>query len=369
MLIYLMPYFKTYFYFKKKIRIYLYIFFLVLTFNFIEFSTNNSNAKNFVVSNIVIEDEYNLNFNKLKVIDIGFKNAFFDLSQMVLEEKDLKIILDTPIDDIKKLVENFSIKDEKFINKKYMSIMDVQFNKEKLIKFLNSKNIIISLPKKLEVFLVPVLINLEKNNFYYLNNNIFVKNWENIKNNYFQINYILPNEDVEDYISIKNNLKNIESYDFNEIIKKYNTNNYIIMIILKRNNYIKVFSKINLEDKFYTFNKNFKNININNQLDLNSMIFHIKNKYEDYWKSINKMSPSTSVSLHLSVEAYNTKKSLKLEDALSNLDFVNDYRIEKFDNLEIIYKINYASNPKRFLKEIKEYNINIDTSSVNWKIK
>ena len=62
-----------------------------------------------------------------------------------------------------------------------MSIMDVQFNKVKVIKFLNSKNIIISLPKKLEVFLVPVLIDLEKNNFNYLNNNVFVKNWENIK--------------------------------------------------------------------------------------------------------------------------------------------------------------------------------------------
>ena len=85
--------------------------------------------------------------------------------------------------------------------------MDVQFNKKKLIKFLNSKNIIISLPKKLEVFLVPVLIDLEKNNFNYLNNNVFVKNWENIKKNYFQINYILPNEDVEDYLSIKNNFK------------------------------------------------------------------------------------------------------------------------------------------------------------------
>ena len=369
MVIYLMPYFKTYFYFKKKIRIYLYIFFLVLTFNFIEFSTNNSNAKNFIVSNIIIEKEYNLNFNKLKVIDLGFKDAFFDLTQMILEEKDLNKISDTPIDDIKKLVENFSIKDEKFINRKYKSVMDVQFNRAKLIKFLNSKNIVISLPKKLEVFLVPVLIDLENNSFNYLNNNIFVENWENIKKNYFQIKYILPNEDVEDYLSIKNNLKNIENYDFKEIIKKYNSKNYIIMIILKKNNYFKVFSKINLEDKFFTLNKNFKNININNQLDLNSMILRIKNKYEDNWKSINKMSPSSSVSLRLSVEAYNTEKSLKLENALSNLDFVNDYRVEKFNNLEIIYKINYGSNPKRFLKEIKEYNINIDTSSVDWKIK
>ena len=72
---------------------------------------------------------------------------------MILEEKDLKIILsNTSIDDIKKLVENFSILDEKFINKKYKSIMEVEFNRKKLIKFLNSKNITLSLPKKIDVF-------------------------------------------------------------------------------------------------------------------------------------------------------------------------------------------------------------------------
>ena len=31
----------------------------------------------------------------------------------------------------------------------------------------------------------------------------------------------MPNEDVEDYIAINNNLKNIENYNFYEIIKKY----------------------------------------------------------------------------------------------------------------------------------------------------
>ena len=38
------------------------------------------------------------------------------------------------------------------------------------------------------------------------------------------------------------------------------------------------------------------------------MILNIKNKYEDNWKSINKMSPSTSVPIRLSVESSKTKK-------------------------------------------------------------
>ena len=288
---------------------------------------------------------------------------------MILEEKDINKVINTPIEDIKKMVENFSILDEKFINQKYKNIMEVEFNRKKLIKFLNSKNITLSLPKKLDVLFLPVIVNLENNSFNYLNNNIFVNNWENIKKNYFQINYIFPNEDVEDYMIIKNNLKNIENYNFNKILKKYDSQNYIIMIVFKRKNSIKFFSKIYFDDKLVLFNKDFINKKIEDQSDINSMILNIKNKYEDNWKSINKMNASTSVPIRLSVESINIKKSLKLENALSNLDFVNNYTVERFDSNEIIFKIFYGSNPKRFLKDMSSNDINIDTSSTNWKIK
>ena len=165
------------FFLKKNILNCLYIFFIFLTFNFIEFSTKEVFAKTFVVSKIEVEEKYNLNFNKPKVIDRGFKKAFEDISQMILERKDLDKVKNTTINDIKKLIEKFSILDEKFINQKYKSIMEVEFNRKKLIKFLDSKNITISLPKKINVFFIPVIIDLETNNFNYLNENIFAENW------------------------------------------------------------------------------------------------------------------------------------------------------------------------------------------------
>jgi len=357
------------YFFKKNISNCLYIFFIFLTFNFIEFSTKEVLAKTFVVSKIEVEEKYNLNFNKLKVMDRGFKKAFQDISQMVLERKDLDKIKNTRINDIKKLIENFSILDEKFINQKYKSVMEVEFNRKKLIKFLDSKNITISLPKKMNVLFIPVMVDLETNNFYYLNENIFAENWESIEKNYFQISYIIPNEDAEDYLSIKNNLDDIENYNFKKILDKYYSENFIIMIIFKSKNNIKFYSKINFDDKFEILSKNFKDKDIDNQTDLNSMIINIKNEYEDNWKSINKMSPSTSVPIRLSLESNNTKKSLKLENALDNLDFVNSYNIEKFGSKMIIYKVYYSSSPKRFLKDILSYDISIDTSSSNWKIK
>ncbi len=354
---------------KKKLFVYLYIFFAILAFNFTEFSTNIATAKTFVVSKIEVEEKYNLNFNKLKIIDRGFKKAFEDLSQMILERKDHKKINDTSIEDIKKIVESFSILDEKFVNEKYKSTMEVEFNRKKLIKYLNSKNITLSLPKNIDVFFLPILLDLETNNFNYLNDNIFVNNWSNIHKNYFQINYIIPNEDVEDYLTIKNNLKNIEKFNFKKILKKYNFENYIIMIIFKKKKEIKLYSKINFENKFVVLNKNYPDKNINDKSDLKSMILNIKNDYEDNWKSINKMNPSTSVPIRLSVNAKDTDKSIKLENALTNLDFVNNYKIEKFNSNEIVYKVYYSSNPSRFLKDILEYNIYIDTSSTNWRLK
>ena len=246
--------------------------------------------------------------------------------------------------------------------------MEVEFNRKKLIKFFDSRNITISLPKKIDVFLIPALVDLETNNLNYLSENIFAKNWQSTKKNYFQINYVMPNEDVEDYLRIKKNLKDIENYNFKKILKKYYSENFIIMIIFKKKNNIKFYSKINFDDKFEILSKNFKDKNINNQIDLNSMILNIKNEYEDNWKTINKMSPSTSVPIRLSVESNNTEKSLKLENVLDNLDFVNSYNIEMFDSKMIIYKVYYSSSPKRFLKDILSYGINIDTSSTNWKI-
>ena len=226
-----------------------------------------------------------------------------------------------------------------------------------------------SVPEITEVLIIPILINVNKNELFYYDQNPFYNNWSIHTKKYSLLNYNLPNQDLEDFQIIKKNIQNIENYNFKEILKKYNFENYIIMIIFKRINEIKFYSKINFEDKLVVLNKSFVNKNIKKQSDLNSIILYIKNSYEDNWKSINKMNPYTSVPIRLSVESDNVEKSLKLENALTNLDFVNNYKIEKFNSNEIIYKIYYSSNPKRFLKDILSYDIYVDTSSTNWKIK
>jgi len=357
------------FLFKKKIYLYLYIFFLIIVFIFNEFSTNLAFSKNIIISEVEIEENYDLNFDKSKVIDKSFIKAFNILVYKIIEKKDRFQLKNIPLKQIKSLIDNFSIVDEKFINNKYQSQFEVQFSRKKIIKFMENKNIISSLPREIESFIIPILIDTKNNELYHLNQNIFFKNWNNESQRYFLINYVLPNEDIEDYSIIKKNIDNLESYDFNEIIKKYNLNNYIILIILKKEKQLQFFSKIKLDKKNILMNKIYNDIDIDNEESVNNLILDIKEHYEDRWKSINKLNTSIELPIRVLLDSKDIELSTKLEKVLLNLVFVSDFKIEKFNNEKIIYKIIFNSSPHKFLENMLLFDFKIDSSSGIWKLK
>ena len=355
--------------FKKKIYSYLYILFLFLVFNITEFSTNNAFSKNFVISEVNIKERYNLSFDKSKVIDKGFLKAFNILIKKILEKKDQAKIKNISTENVKYLIDNFSILDETFENQNYQGTLEVQFDRKKIIKFLDKKKIFSSLPNEIDVFLLPILIDSKNNELYYLNQNIFFNLWNDVNESHFLVKYILPNEDIEDHLIIKKNLNNLENYNFNEIIKKYNLENYVILILLKDDNKLRIYSKIKFENKNMLLNKNFNNVDISNKTFIKNIILEIKNTYEDRWKSLNKLNTTIELPIRLSVDSNNVELSNKLEKTLMNLDFVSDFKIERFNNDEIIYKIIFNSTPQRFLENIMISGFKIDTEKSIWKIK
>ena len=235
--------------FKKNKYSYLYIFFLILVFFFNDFSTNRALSKNYNVPNVEVKEVYDINFDKSKVVDKAFEEAFKILMYKLIENKDKPKINTISLKDKKSLIENFSISDEMFINNNYIAQFNVRFNKKKIINYLNKRGLIPSSPKEIEVFILPILIDINSNELYYLNQNIFYENWNRKKKNYHLIKYVLPNEDIEDYNIIKKNINNIENYNFKEITKKYNLKHELILIILKSNTQIRVFSKIKFGKK------------------------------------------------------------------------------------------------------------------------
>ena len=80
----------------------------------------------------------------------------------ILNSDDKNILKDINLNQIKTLVENFSIKEEKFIDDNYQSKINVEFNKKEVINFLNSKGLITSSINPIDVIILPILIDLNK---------------------------------------------------------------------------------------------------------------------------------------------------------------------------------------------------------------
>ena len=273
-----------------------------------------------------------VNFEKSKVIDIAFHKAFEILIYKLIESKDKPRIKKISLKDKKSLIDNFSINDESFINNKYIGEFSVQFNKRKILNYLNNMDIIPSSPYEIEIFILPVLIDINLNELFYLDQNFIYNNWNTNSKKYHLIKYILPNEDIEDYNIIKKNIYNIENYNFKEITKKYNLKNEIILILLKSTSQLRVFSKIKFGKKQLLSNNIYNLDNMGDDEEINRIILNIKDNLEDKWKSVNKINTSIQLPIRLSINSRNAKFSEKLENTLSSIDLIYNFKVEMFNN-------------------------------------
>ena len=198
--------------------------------------------------------------------------------------------------------------------------------------------------------------------------NLFNK-WNSKTKKYHLLKYILPTEDLEDFNLIKRNSRNLENYDFREIIQKYNLKDYIIMIIFKNNNELRMLSKINFNEKINLKNLSFKNINLDDDEEIEKFSENLKSIFEDYWKSKNEINTSVKLPLTISIENNNNFEVSKFEELLKKIDLIYDFYIYKFNNKNNIYKIIFNGSPDYFLKIMKDKNYEFDTQNHIWSLR
>jgi len=87
-------------------------------------------------------EPFDLNFNKEKVIDKGFKIAFLELVSMITTSGDKKKIENTSLSTIKSLIDSFTMSDEQFVNNEYYTKFDVNFNKKNTLTFFENAEVI-----------------------------------------------------------------------------------------------------------------------------------------------------------------------------------------------------------------------------------
>jgi len=346
----------------------LYIFFSTLALIIFFFSTEVVKAKSFEINDIEISQPFEINFDKNKVIDLGFKKAFFQLVYSLIKSPDFKKIENIRLNEIKSMIETFSIKEEKFIDQKYYVNLGVSFNKKKIFRYLEKKNIFPSRILKEQFLFIPVIISEKGNDISIFSNNPIYADWNKTNKRYQLIKYLLPSEDLEDLNLIKEKLDVIETYDFNEITKKYFLKNSIISLIFIGNNEVRILTKIYNDKNEIIKNNTFKNINIDNETDLNFLIENLKNLFEDTWKKLNEINTSIKVPITIKIKSSDLKKSNNFELFLNEIDMVSDYFIEKFDKEFVFYEVLFNGTVQNFINIMKNKKYNLNTQKKVWMI-
>jgi len=344
----------------------LFIFLFLLIFFF---STVKVRAKAFEISDIEISKPFEMGFNKNKVINEGFQKAFKKLILLVVNSSDQKKINNIKLNEIKFMIESFSIKEEKFINEIYYLNLGVSFNRKKIFKYLETKNIFPSIPNKKKILYLPIVIEEDKKNLFIFTNNKIFKKWNRYIEDQHLIEYVLPTEDLEDLEMIKKKYDSLEQYDFKEIINKYYLNDAIISLIFKNKNKIRILSRISIKNDVYLKNKSFAGLDLNNLNHVEKVIRDLKTDFEDHWKTINQINTSIKLPLRIKVQSSSEKKIKIFENVLKETDLIYDFFINKFDNQYIVYEIIFNGSPDIFLKMMSEKKLNFDFREKDWVLK
>ena len=355
--------------FIKKHSKNLYIFFLFLSLILFFFSTDKVYAKSFNIKNIEVSKPFEINFDKNKVIDEGFIKAFSELVFLITVSSDHKIIKKIKLNQIRGMIESFSIKEEKFIDEIYYVNLGVSFNKKKILNFLEKKNIFPSIAIKKNFLFIPIIIEENKENLLVFSNNKFYDEWNNDSESFYLIEYILPTEDLEDLNLIKKQYDLIEQYDFKEITSKYYLDDSIVALIFINQKTIRILSRITVNDKIVLLNQSFSDIDINNTDQLSTIIKSLKIMYEDYWKNFNQINTSIKLPISIKVNGRDNLNVSRLENTLDEVNLIYDYYISKFDKDFIYYQIIYNGTPDIFLKSMEKQNFNFNTQNKTWVLK
>ncbi len=347
----------------------LYILFIYLSLIIFFFSTEKVYSKSFDIENIEISKPFEMKFNKNEVIDEGFKKAFVRLISLIVKSPDLKKIKQVKLNEIKGMIETFSIKEEKFINEVYFVNLGVTFNKKKIFQYLEQKNIFPSIPKKKKFLFIPIIIDESNKDLLIFTNNEVFSEWNEYVEKHHLIEYILPTEDLEDLRIIKRNYESIEQYDFREITNKYFLNESIISLIFKKEDELRILSRITIKDEVYLKNQSFFDIDLKNNQDIEKLVKQLKTNYEDFWKNSNLINTSIKLPLTIRVDSLDNKNISNFEDVLDDMDLIYNYFISKFDKDFIYYEIVFNGTPSIFLKSMREKRYEFNTENKIWILK
>lgn len=349
-----------------RIRQYIFIILTATIFFFNSTKESFSSENVFIIENIEIKGVIDKNFSRNKFINKAFKVSFKKLLSKILISRDLDKIDDLNLNQIKNLIDSFQIFDERHIKEDYSAKFKIFYNDKSVKNLLRNKNISFSEPKNITIVFFPILfidddIKIFTENFLYEN---FKK--INLKNDL--INFVLPLEDIED-IDLVNTIKNeMENLDAENIVNKYDIENYAIVIMQYNNKTLETYLKTRFNSNIYNKNFSYKLDSFKNEKKLDFITDNLKLRIIDTWKEANIVNLNLPLTIHLKFYYEHPKDFYILEKSINKIHIIDSYQVEEFNLQNTMFKINYFGNPKNLQDEFLKMDYKLENSKGIWNI-
>ena len=153
-----------------------------------------------------------------------------------------------------------------------------------------------------------------------------------------------------------------------KIAQKYNTENYAIAIMELKDEKLKIFLKMNMDNEKH---------NVNLPIILNTMkdkkaiyetINVMKTAILDSWKQSNKINYSLPLSVNIHFKNKNLSELNSFENTLNDMEIIYKFSIKEFSFNETVYKVEYFGDPKKLNNEFSKLNYKLVQEQGLWQI-
>lgn len=344
---------------------YIFIFFIIVFFT----KTGNvfSNNNIFNVDNIKVISE--ITEKREKILNTAFKKGFKELTNRILLQRDIISIDNISIKEIRKFISSYQIIESDNLDNSNEFIINIVFDRRKLNEFFYQKNISYADIYKTDVVIFPVLV--ENDNFYLFSENYFYNKWleedKNVNNEF--INYILPEENIDDIAVINKNRNNLESTKVKNLLMDYDIKNYIFLIIKPNNEKIDIFIKGDISNR-----EVIKNVVVdldiqNKELDFQKAIRQTKQIISEIWKVQNLIDVRTPSFLNITLDINNQNDLQDLQNALNKIELIENFNVLELNKKYAKIKIKYLGKIDKIQDRLYEMGIKVINTGNNWKLK
>ena len=319
----------------------------------------------FIVDNIIVKGQIRDNNYREKYTNIAFRKGFQKLVKNILQIKDQKKVLSTDLSTIKSLVETYKITEESIFEKDYEAKVNITFKRNLVSNFLYKRGIPYSEAEGLQTIIYPILIlNSELQVF---SKNKFFEEW-NVEEDFDNIDFVLPVENLDDIAFIKNNLSVLEETNLSQLVDNYEIKNSAILILRYDENILNVFLKTNFNSLRKLKKIELKVKNLQDKKVRESVINSLKYSIHDMWKEQNLIDISIPSYLTVNAPIKEANSLGEIIKKIEKISLVTDYYIEKLDKNSAKIKIKYLGKIKNLQNSFIDNGFTFQIIDNEWKI-